>query len=161
MNHDTDAAEVRWTAGALKRMERAPIFLRGMVRRLAEKKARELGYAEINEAILEQFKSQMMGGMGGSAGMIEAAEAMAQGRLPWTAAAKERLNTVPEFMRGMIKQIAEEVAKEGGHMEVNVDLFERVEALGDVRESAGPPLPWMVRKNWSAAAIIGPSRVAR
>jgi Proto-chlorophyllide reductase 57 kD subunit len=142
MNHDTDAAEVRWTAGALKRMERAPIFLRGMVRRLAEKKARELGYAEINEAILEQFKSQMMGGMGGSAGMIEAAEAMAQGRLPWTAAAKERLNTVPEFMRGMIKQIAEEVAKEGGHMEVNVDLFERVEALGDVREAAVPPLPW-------------------
>jgi len=74
--------------------------------------------------------------------MTEAAEAMAQGRLPWTAAAKERLNTVPEFMRGMIKQIAEEVAKEGGHMEVNVDLFERVEALGDVREAALPPLPW-------------------
>ena len=139
---DTVATDVRWTEGALKRMERAPIFLRGMVRRLAEKKARELGYAEITEATLEQFKSQMMGGMGGASGMTEAAEAMAQGRLPWTAAAKERLNTVPEFMRGMIKQIAEEVAKEGGHMEVNVDLFERVEALGDVREAALPPLPW-------------------
>jgi proto-chlorophyllide reductase subunit len=139
---DTAAAEIRWTEGALKRMERAPMFLRGMVRRLAEKKARELGYGEINEAILEQFKSQMMGGMGGAPGMTEAAEAMAQGRLPWTAAAKERLNTVPEFMRGMIKQIAEEAAKEGGHMEVNVDLFERVEALGDVREPAVPPLPW-------------------
>lgn len=139
---DTAAAEIRWTEGALKRMERAPMFLRGMVRRLAEKKARELGYGEINETILEQFKSQMMGGMGGAAGMTEAAEAMAQGRLPWTAAAKERLNTVPEFMRGMIKQIAEEAAKEGGHMEVNVDLFERVEALGDVHEPAVPPLPW-------------------
>ena len=140
--NDTVAAEIRWTEGAMKRMERAPSFLRGMVRRLAEKKARELGYAEINEAILEQFKSQMMGGMGGAAGMTEAAEAMAKGRLPWTAAAKERLNTVPEFMRGMIKQIAEEAANEGGHMEVNVDLFERVEALGDVREAAVPPLPW-------------------
>ncbi len=139
---DTVAIEVRWTEGALKRMERAPVFLRGMVRRLAERKARELGYAEITEAILEQFKSQMMGGMGGASGMAEAAEAMAQGRLPWTAAAKERLNTVPEFMRGMIKQIAEEIAKEGGHMEVNVELFERVEALGDVREAAMPPLPW-------------------
>lgn len=83
-----------------------------------------------------------MGGMGGASGMAEAAEAMAQGRLPWTAAAKERLNTVPEFMRGMIKQIAEEVAKEGGHMEVNVDLFDRVEALGDVREAAMPALLW-------------------
>ncbi|WP_455244283.1 PCP reductase family protein [Petrachloros mirabilis] len=139
---DSVVTEVRWTDGALKRMERAPIFLRGMVRRLAEKKARELGYAEITETILDQFKSQMMGGMGGEAGMADAAEAMAQGRLPWTAAAKERLNTVPEFMRGMIKQIAEEVAKEGGHMEVNVELFEKVESMGDVREAASAPLPW-------------------
>jgi hypothetical protein len=141
-SNDTATAEVRWTEGALKRMERAPIFLRGMVRRLAEKKARELGYAEITEATLEQFKSQMMGGMGGASGMAQAAEDMAQGRLPWTAAAKERLNTVPEFMRGMIRQIAEEVAREGGHMEVNVDLFERVEAMGEVREAAAPPLAW-------------------
>ena len=80
-SNDTATAEVRWTEGALKRMERAPVFLRGMVRRLAEKKARELGYAEITEATLEQFKSQMMGGMGGASGMTEAAEAMAQGRL--------------------------------------------------------------------------------
>ena len=139
---DTVVTEVRWTEGALKRMERAPTFLRGMVRRLAEKKARELGFAEITEATLEQFKSQMMGGMGGASGMAEAAETMAQGRLPWTAAAKERLHTVPEFMRGMIKQIAEEVAKEGGHMEVNVDLFDKVEAMGDIREAAAAPLAW-------------------
>ncbi len=123
-------------------MERAPAFLRGMVKRLAEKKARELGYAEITAEILDQFKSQMMGGMGGAAGMAEAADEMAKGHLPWTAAARERLNTVPEFMRGMIKQIAEEVAREGGHMEVNVDLFERVEALGDPRERQSPPMEW-------------------
>ncbi|ALA56798.1 PCP reductase family protein [Nitrospira moscoviensis] len=136
------AAEVRWTEGALKRMERAPSFLRGMVRRLAEKKARELGYEEITEEILDRFKGQMMGGMGGEAGMASAAEAMAQGQLPWTAAAKDRLAAVPEFMRGMIKQIAEEIAKERGHLEVNVELFEKVEALGDLQESAGPPLEW-------------------
>ena len=139
---DAVVTEVRWTEGALKRMERAPSFLRGMVRRLAEKKARELGYTEITETTLDQFKSQMMGGMGGASGLADAAEAMAEGRLPWTAAAKERLNTVPEFMRGMIKQIAEEVAKEGGHMEVNVDLFEKVEAMGDVHEASAAPLPW-------------------
>jgi hypothetical protein len=139
---DAVITEVRWTEGALKRMERAPVFLRGMVRRLAEKKARDLGYAEITEATLEQFKSQMMGGMGGAAGLADAAEAMAQGRLPWTAAAKERLDTVPEFMRGMIKQIAEEIAKKDGHMEVNIDLFEKVEAMGDAREAAVASLPW-------------------
>lgn len=136
------ATDVRWTDGALKRMERAPVFLRGMVRRLAEKKARELGYTEITEETLDRFKSQMMGRMGGESGMAAAAEQMEQGTLPWTAAAKERLATVPEFMRGMIKQIAEEIARERGHLEVNVDLFEKVEALGDLREVEGPPLEW-------------------
>lgn len=139
---NTAEVEVRWTDEASKRLERAPIFLRGMVRRLAEKKARELGYAEITGETLDQFKNQMMGGMGGESGMADAAEQMAQGHLPWTAAAKERLNSVPEFMRNMTKQIAEEIAKERGHLEVNVDLFEKVEALGDLREASAPPLEW-------------------
>ena len=139
---ESTATDVRWTDGALKRMERAPLFLRGMVRRLAEKKARELGYGVITEDILDQFKGQMMGRMGGEAGMASAAEQMAQGHLPWTAAAKERLAAVPEFMRGMIKQIAEEIAKERGHLEVNVELFEKVEALGDLQEASAPPLEW-------------------
>lgn len=134
--------DIRWTDGALRRMERAPIFLRGMVRRLAEKKARELGYEEITEEVLERFKGQMMGGMGGEAGMAAAAEEMAKGQLPWTAAAKERLATVPEFMQAMIRQIAEGVAKERGHLEVNVELFERVEALGDPREEDQPSMEW-------------------
>ena len=134
--------EIVWTAEALKRMERAPVFLRGMVKRLAEKKARELGYSEITEEVLTQFKGQMMGKMGGQAGFEEAAGAMAAGRLPWTAEAKARLETVPEFMRAMIKQIAEEAARERGHMEVNVELFKKVETLGDEKSPDIAPLPW-------------------
>ncbi|MBM4120104.1 MAG: hypothetical protein FJ248_04285 [Nitrospira sp.] len=142
-SHDKSAgAAIVWTDEALQRMERAPVFLRGMVTRLAEKKARELGHTEITGPLLDQFKSQMMGGMGGSAGMAAAAADMAAGRLPWTAAARERLEAVPEFMRGMIRQIAEELAREGGHMEVNIELFEKVEALGDVQEAARPPMEW-------------------
>jgi len=141
-SHDAVGIEVRWTDEASNRLARAPIFLRGMVRRLAEKKARELGCTEITGDLLEQFKNQTMGGMGGESGMADAAEQMAQGHLPWTAAAKERLNTVPEFMRHMIKQIAEEIARERGHLEVNIELFEKVEALGDLREAASPPLEW-------------------
>jgi hypothetical protein len=141
-SHDAVGIDVRWTDEASKRLERAPLFLRGMVRRLAEKKARELGYTEITEEILDQFKNQMMGRMGGESGMADAAEQMAHGRLPWTAAAKERLNTVPEFMRNMTKQIAEEIAKERGHLEVNVELFEKVEALGELREASAPQLEW-------------------
>lgn len=141
-SHNAVGIDLRWTDEATKRLERAPLFLRGMVRRLAEKKARELGYAEITGELLEQFKNQMMGGMGGESGMADAAEQMAQGRLPWTASAKERLNSVPEFMRHMIKQIAEEIARERGHLEVNIELFEKVEALGDFREASGPPMEW-------------------
>jgi len=141
-SHDAIGIDVRWTDEASNRLARAPIFLRGMVRRLAEKKARELGCAEITGDLLDQFKNQMMGGMGGESGMADAANQMTQGHLPWTAAAKERLNTVPEFMRHMIKQIAEEIARERGHLEVNIELFEKVEALGDIREASAPPLVW-------------------
>jgi hypothetical protein len=136
------ATEVRWTAGALKKLDRAPIFLRGMVRRLAEKKARELGYEEMTEEILDRLKGQMMGGMGGESGMAKAAEDLEQGHIPWTAAARERLANVPEFMRAMIKQIAEEIAKERGHLEVNVELYDKVEALGDAHEASGSPMEW-------------------
>jgi hypothetical protein len=135
-------ADVRWTEGARKRLERAPIFLRGMVQRIAEKKACELGYEEITEEILDQFKGQMMGRMGGEAAMASAAEDLAMGHLPWTAAAKARLAEVPEFMRNMIQQITEEIARERGHLEVNVDLFERVEALGETQEASGIPVEW-------------------
>ena len=131
-----------WTPDALTRLERAPVFLRGMVRRLAEKKARELGEPEISGELLDRFKRQMMGSMGGEAGMAEAADQLAQGKLPWTAEASKRLDNVPEFMRAMIRQITEEVARERGHLEVNVELFEKVEAMGEQAEARVAPLEW-------------------
>ncbi|MCA9472268.1 MAG: PCP reductase family protein [Nitrospirales bacterium] len=143
--------EVVWTDDALKRLERAPFFLRGMVKRLAIKKAKELGYPQITVEILDQFKQQMMGQMGGEAGLSQAAQDIEQGQLPWTAEAKKRLETVPEFMRDMIKRIAADIAKERGHMEVNVELFEKVEALGDIQEQIGPPLEWTE----DAVALLG------
>src|SRR5438034_7422775 len=106
-SHNVIGIDVRWTDEASNRLERAPLFLRGMVKRLAEKKARELGYREITAEILDQFKNQMMGRMGGEAGLAAAAGQIEKGLVPWTAAAQERLETVPEFMRHMIKQIAE------------------------------------------------------
>lgn len=139
---DTADASIIWTKEAQARLERAPIFLRGMVKRLADRKATELGYSEITADILDQFKAQMMGRMGGESGMATAADQMSQGKIPWTAAAKARLDTVPEFMRHMIQQIAEELAAERGHLEVNVDLFDKVEALGDRPEPSVASLPW-------------------
>lgn len=141
-NGQAAGVEIMWTDEALQRMQRAPVFLRGMVKRLAEKKARELGYERITAELLEQFKNQTMGRMGGEAGMAAAAQDLEQGKVPWTSEAMRRLETVPEFMRHMIRQIAEEMALERGHLEVNVELFEKVEALGEVQEQTAPPLQW-------------------
>ncbi len=135
-------AEITWTADAEDRLQRAPVFLRGMVRRLAEKKAREQGITTITGEHLAQWKSQTMGAMGGAEGMQQAAAEMAEGRLPWTQAARERLATVPEFMRAMVRQIAEEIAAERGHLEVNVELLRKVEALGELEEEPQAELPW-------------------
>src|SRR5438445_11386831 len=105
-SHDTNGIDVRWADEASNRLERAPLFLRGMVRRLAEKKARELGYAEITEEILDQFKHQMMGRMGGESGMADSAEQMKQGQLPWTGAATDRLSRAPQCMRSIPRRCA-------------------------------------------------------
>jgi len=134
--------DVIWTPEALERLKRAPLFLRGMVKRLASKKAKELGYSEITAGLLDQFKRKMMGQMGGESGLSQAAQDMEKGKLPWTAEARKRLENVPEFMRAMIAQIAEEIARERGHLEVNVELFEKVEALGEGQEQEGPSLEW-------------------
>ena len=125
---------VVWTGEALKRLENAPIFLRGMVKKLAEKKARQEGLDTITPDHLARWKNETMG-------MVEAPTEA--GGLFWTKKAKERLDTVPEFMRGMVKRIAEDIARQGGHLEVNTELFSRVEALGVIaQEPQGDLLPW-------------------
>lgn len=133
---------VDWTPEALKSIERAPIFLRGMVKRLAEKKARDQGIITITPEHLARWKGEAMGGLGGEQELKEAADQMQKGHLPWTLAAKDRLANVPEFMRSMVRQIAEEFAAERGHMEVNVEVFEKVEGLGLVEDEAAAELPW-------------------
>jgi hypothetical protein len=134
---------IRWTPEALESVKRAPVFLQGMVRKLAEKKAREVGCAEITAEMLAEWKNQAMGAVGGPGGLKEAADKIEKGELPWTREAQERLETVPEFMRGMIKRIAEEFARDGGHLEVNTHLFAKVEALGVMNtEPAEATLPW-------------------
>ena len=135
---------ITWTPDAEARLKRAPFFLRGMVRRLSEKKARELGIVIITEAVLEQFKEKMMNPMMQSgAGMSHQAAGVEVKPLAWTREARERLETVPEFMRGMIQRIAEEVALERGHLEVDLALLMKAEALGDEKtEAARTPVPW-------------------
>lgn len=131
--------QVTWTEDALKRLENAPLFLRGMVRRLAERKAKQEGLTVITPEHLARWKNETMG-------QVEAPTEA--GGLFWTQKAKERLETVPEFMRGMVKRIAEDVARQGGHLEVNTELFSKVEALGVITEE-----PQKELLSWSEGAL--------
>jgi hypothetical protein len=55
------SGEVRWTPEAEARVARAPFFLRGMVRRLAERRARAEGVEVITPELMARYKSEMMG----------------------------------------------------------------------------------------------------
>ncbi|MGH7264216.1 MAG: PCP reductase family protein, partial [Candidatus Rokuibacteriota bacterium] len=48
--------EVAWTPEAEARLARAPAFLRGMVRRLAERRARTEGIAVITPELMGRYK---------------------------------------------------------------------------------------------------------
>jgi len=138
-----ETQEIAWTPEAEKSVERAPVFLRGMVKKLAEKKAREMGLSTITAEHLAEWKNQTMGAMGGQGSLQKAAEQIKEGHLPWTQQAKDRLESVPVFMRSMVKQIADEIALERGHLEVNVELLQKVESLGEIDDSAGrPEMSW-------------------
>ena len=138
----TPPAEVSWTPEALQRLKRAPMFLRGMVKKLAEKKAREDGIGEITSDFMGRLKGRMMNQMGGKEAFSEAADEIEKGGIVWTREARDRLETVPEFMRDMTRRIAEEVAREGGHLEVNRSLLDKVEALGEEKEPEADEMPW-------------------
>jgi len=146
----SEVTPITWTADAEERLKKAPFFLRGMVRRLSEKKARELGIRVITHEVLAGFKDKMMNPMMESGAGVAHKEAEIETKpLAWTREAGERLATVPVFMQGMIKRIAEEVALERGHMEVDLALMKQAEALGD--ESNEVQRPELV---WTDAALI-------
>ncbi len=135
---------ITWTEEAETRLKKAPFFLRGMVRKLSEKKARELGISVITEEVLARFKDKMMNPMiQEGAGTSHQAAGIETKALAWTQEAKDRLATVPEFMRGMIGKIAEDVALERGHLEVDLALLAKAESLGDEAPSPShPEIPW-------------------
>ncbi len=138
-----EVAEIKWTPEAEERLKKAPFFLRGMVRKISEKKARELQITVITEEVLNQLKDKMMNPMIAAGGAVAHEQADIEIKpVAWTREAQERLETVPEFMRAMIKRIAEEVALERGHLEVDLALMEKAESLGDEPVKEEIAIPW-------------------
>ena len=136
---------VRWTPEAEARVARAPVFLRGMVRRLAEKRARAEGVRLITPELMTRYKSEMMGLAASGAYQVP------QAAPPWTPEALALLDAVPSFMRPMTRRICEELASEHGAAAVTSALIREAEAEAET-EAAVAPLPWTAE---AEARLVG------
>jgi hypothetical protein len=162
----TDPTPVQWTPEAEERVRRAPAFLRGMVRRLAEKRARAEGIAVITPELMARYKQEMMGMAargeypvpGGAPPAGGAADPGSAPRVPeprpWSPEARALLAAVPEFMRPITRRICEEVAAEQGRDVVTGAVFRLAEAEVEA-EAAGEALPWTAEAEARLLARLG------
>jgi hypothetical protein len=148
----SEPAPVTWTPEAEERLRRAPVFLRGMVRRLAEKRARAEGVPLITPELMTRYKQEMMGMAArgeyvvpgtppSGPGAAEPGPAPVAEPLPWSPEARRLLETVPEFMRPITRRICEELAAEQGRDVVTGAVFRLAEAEVEA-ETAAQGLPW-------------------
>ncbi len=138
----SEEINVIWTREAEERLNRLPFFLRGMIKGNVEKYAKEHGISSIMPELLDELRKRRFGDkmpdineVAGSskqlAGNIKdgTSPPAASTGLPWTKEAQRRLDDIPEFMRDMFKEVAEEFARDKGHLEVNVEVWEGLEEL--------------------------------
>jgi hypothetical protein len=126
---------VVWTPEAEVRLRRAPAFLRGMVRRLAEKRARAEGLATITPEVMTRYKQEMMGVA--ASGVY----AVPPPAVAWTSEAAGLLGAVPEFMRPITRRICEELAAEQGVPAVTTALIHEAEGRAEA-DGSPEPLSW-------------------
>jgi len=128
-------SEVRWSPEAEERLRRAPVFLRDMVRRLAEKRARAEGISLITPELMGRYKQEMMGLAASGGYQVPAVP------VPWTRQAEALLAAVPEFMRPMTRRICEELAAEQGAAAVTPALIREAESAAEA-EASTAPMTW-------------------
>ena len=133
---------IEWSGEANARLERVPRFLRGMVRKRAEALAGERGESVVTAELMVELGKRRHGGAAPTTGAGEAAAARERetgaSEIAWTAAARERLEESPPFFHSELVRIAEEAARAGGHLEVNLALLDGLESQEEFRRR----LPW-------------------
>ncbi len=160
-----------WTPAAWQRLSRVPGFLRKMVRKRAEDHVAGLGEALVTPDHLAALAQRRFGdGMPGrpSAAATPAPEPPAP-PLAWTAEARAHLEALPGFLREGVRQVAEDLARAEGRLEVNQGLLTRLEqedepcrrlawtpaaeaALGQVLDTRPPSLRPFLQGTLEAAA---------
>jgi hypothetical protein len=151
--------DISWAPEAEQRLSKVPGFLRKMVRKRAEDYVHEQGRQQVvSDDMAALAKRRFGAGMPGrpkpthTSAPIAAAypdpttntnpPAADPDGLAWTARAQEYLDEVPSFLRDGIRQVAEDVARAEGRLEVNMRLLDRLEDEHDPQR----------RLSWSEAA---------
>jgi len=89
----------------------------------------KIGGREVPEQPLELVRSDLVGGREDAFvdAELAAVEKVATGspRVVWSLAAVERLESVPKFVRGMVKRIYTDYAQENGISQITPDVMDR------------------------------------
>ena len=80
----------------------------------------KIGGREVPEQPFELVRGSLVGGREGAF-----ADASAPGPVRWSDAAGERLDIVPSFVRGMVKRIYSDYARERGIHEITPEIMDR------------------------------------
>jgi len=142
---ESGEGEVNWTSEAELRLARVPGFLRKMVRKRAESYVREQGETQVTPEHMATLAARRFGdnfpGTKPEQVTTEENTVMAKpsrSGLSWTAEARGYLELLPGFLREGVFQVAEDVAREEGRLEVNIKLLLRLEE----EDAPERKIPW-------------------
>jgi len=161
---ERNTGNIKWSKEASQRLQKAPGFLRKMVRKRAESHVQELGESIVTVEHLSTLAANRFGdNFPMQRPETDAGENTVKA-LAWTTEAKTWLNELPGFLREGIATVAEDVARNEGRLEVNIKLLQRLEE-GDSNERH---LPWedgaeglldelLEKRSRAAAMFVKPS----
>ncbi|WP_275099050.1 radical SAM/SPASM domain-containing protein [Sedimenticola hydrogenitrophicus] len=142
--NESGPTTISWSPEAEQRLARVPGFLRKMVRKRAEAHAVEQGESQVTVAHMSALAAKRFGdnmparptasGDQATPGNQASGEIPPESpvrRLAWTAEATEYLQQTPTFLREGVFAVAEDVARQEGRLEVNINLLRRLEAEDD------------------------------
>ena len=106
---------LRWSPAATARMEKIPEgFMRDLTRQRVETFARRKGSTEITPELIEEKYAEWSAGSNKQ-----------QMQLAWSPEAQERINRIPDFIRGMVIKEVEQCARELSLETVTTEIMQR------------------------------------
>ncbi len=119
------AEDLEWTPEAEARLERVPEgVMRDLTRQRVETLARRRGEAKVTVALMEEKYEQWFHGSEKATSAME-----------WSAEARQQIERIPPFVRGMVVEAIETHARQKGAVEITPELVE--EAKGSWGDGAG------------------------